>query len=789
MNGKIFRSLFAFFAVNALVALSLCHSAFCDVKSTHGELLFSDAKISAVKTSADYTVLRDRFISAADYVLNNTAHPVEAIDIDTTDLRHYEKYIMRLVMAYKITDDSRYFDKAVGYLQQICAYPSWDWWAGDDLVTSHLIMGLSFAYDYLYAELDSQLREDIKNRLLQELDKKVHTNHAIYFDDTLSRRSTLLGNHLWINNTAVYQAAVALRNDIPAAAQAEYVNTTTEMMMNKVMHLLPKDGSGQEVSAYSLYGLHYMLQFLELKKRNEGLTHYSDSDYFKYIMYYMHHNLFPDHSIWVNIADHSNTSYWYSPHSYCFLLADEFNDPVLQHIALYYSESSPMIDTYPMFSLFWFDPALVPQLPATGIPKIAFFEENGQVAYRTSWSDEAMYVNFICGKLKTGHSHPDQNSFLVYHKGNHLITDQGYSYWKTTGEHSTLVVDDYGQIGENYIWLPGDIASDLADTYDFYADENNLYAHFTGDASNAYRVQCDLDLFRRHFVILGNYIIIFDRVRTFSPKTMEIRFHNSDLSEVVDEVNRFTLSSASATAILTVSDSQMEFYFGDDKEAQIAPTYFVPPMGYPGLTSQELYSYLRAYYQSEQPYDGLSVKDVLADFTSDGFPPPQHGYHLSQKTVSPVTEAVFKNLLLVKDTGTSSPVVSRVDNSTVTGFVISEAGRKITCLFNKSLDMNRKNTYGSISFVGCMVVSVDNISMGTNKTYTKNATIVSSGFLLGDVNQDGKVRAYDAALAARYAIGLEPDFTEEQILAANFDGIGGVNAYDAALIARKSIGL
>lgn len=61
-------------------------------------------------------------------------------------------------------------------------------------------------------------------------------------------------------------------------------------------------------------------------------------------------------------------------------------------------------------------------------------------------------------------------------------------------------------------------------------------------------------------------------------------------------------------------------------------------------------------------------------------------------------------------------------------------------------------------------------------------------FLYGDVNENEEVTATDAALAARYAVGLIT-LTAEQITKADVTGTSGVTATDAAWIARKAVGL
>jgi len=58
----------------------------------------------------------------------------------------------------------------------------------------------------------------------------------------------------------------------------------------------------------------------------------------------------------------------------------------------------------------------------------------------------------------------------------------------------------------------------------------------------------------------------------------------------------------------------------------------------------------------------------------------------------------------------------------------------------------------------------------------------------GDVDGNGEVSAYDAALTAQAAVGLIT-LTAEQVQAADVSGEGEVSAYDAALIAQRAVGL
>jgi hypothetical protein len=59
----------------------------------------------------------------------------------------------------------------------------------------------------------------------------------------------------------------------------------------------------------------------------------------------------------------------------------------------------------------------------------------------------------------------------------------------------------------------------------------------------------------------------------------------------------------------------------------------------------------------------------------------------------------------------------------------------------------------------------------------------------GDVSGDSALSAYDAALCARIAVGLDAYPTGDNLTKADVSGGGGVTAYDAALIAQRAVGL
>jgi uncharacterized protein (TIGR02145 family) len=81
-------------------------------------------------------------------------------------------------------------------------------------------------------------------------------------------------------------------------------------------------------------------------------------------------------------------------------------------------------------------------------------------------------------------------------------------------------------------------------------------------------------------------------------------------------------------------------------------------------------------------------------------------------------------------------------------------------------------------------------------TPTSGGSFTISGLTLGDVDNDGKILAYDAALTLQYSVGLDPlpaidalPWENWRDSTANVDGTAGITANDAGMILQYSAGI
>lgn len=178
----------------------------------------------------------------------------------------------------------------------------------------------------------------------------------------------------------------------------------------------------------------------------------------------------------------------------------------------------------------WDDPDL-PSSPHDG-PTSAHFRNTGLVVSRSDWSDDAVYVGFRCGPNTFGHSHLDCGGFVISSGASRLAIDEGvwsyahflgffdtgYRRWtfdaNATVGHNTLLIDGCGQVyDENG---PGRIVH-------YEADESGMVA--VGDLSAPYGglvTEC----VRTLVYVRPGTVIIFDRIRSDEPRTVEWLLHH-----------------------------------------------------------------------------------------------------------------------------------------------------------------------------------------------------------------------------------------------------------------------
>jgi hypothetical protein len=180
------KTIFAFLVVLMLVA---CTSA----KSQDSQVIVLEKQILShpifLFTMKDEEVVRNniktiplakeiytRLLSEAETLLSTPLQTYDSARVQLhTMLGISREQLYRMItlsMAYRITKDSRFLDKAEAELINVCKYPNWD--PRHFLDDAEMTMAVSIAYDWLYNELKKETKDlVVQSRKTKALDLAV----------------------------------------------------------------------------------------------------------------------------------------------------------------------------------------------------------------------------------------------------------------------------------------------------------------------------------------------------------------------------------------------------------------------------------------------------------------------------------------------------------------------------------------------------------------------------------------------------------------------------------------
>lgn len=412
-----------------------------------------------------------------------------------------------LGLAYLMTDDKRYVVAAERWLSALLAVPVWR--GSGNLGRSSWTVACALLYDWLYNELDEDLRLRIKKRLLEEASIIVKT----------AARTRALSNHLLIETAAVGLVGLTFRNE---AEESEALLQQADEWANYITSHAPRDGSWGEGVQYWQYGLSYFLRFLEAAKTSGYRDYYPQYDWLQQTGFFPIYFSLPGRLTEViNFSDCGSKRYL--PASHFYQLAAVYQNGYYQDYANRILSTKP--HKFSWMDFIYYDPNISSQDFHT-LPTLKHFADNGFVTLRSGWDEKATAIGFRCGpaaghrnqghprRLENrgfgpGHGHPDINSFCLFSHSQWLAIDPGYTYLKETRNHNTVMVNGFGQAGAGKKWL------------DFMAFEarqpapailriesNPVFDYVLGDAGNIYVDEAKLKHFRRHLLFLKPDIVV-----------------------------------------------------------------------------------------------------------------------------------------------------------------------------------------------------------------------------------------------------------------------------------------
>ncbi len=424
-------------------------------------------------------------------------------------------------LTYLLTEDEGTLSKVEHLVEMLVELDHWgqDYRPGVDIQASFALFGAAITYDWLYDDLDP----DLRNRLRDSLAAQARCMYGPAKGGWIWWAKHPEGNHFYLNATALLFAALALYEEVEDAPQWAYV---ARERLRQTLGVWPKDEQGDfwEGTSYWDFSVRRLIRGVALLDQATGEDLIGDNPWFAATAYWRWH--MTDHVNGINLIFGDQRREASTAAETLAYLARRYGDRVVQDMA----EDAAVGREGALFAV-WHDDAMTSDSAMKAVPLEGLFDNTGAVVLRSSWIEPDQTVfGFTCapvgghhlvGLRKAGftplgaHSHPDANAFVIVRGGQYLAADDGYCALKETANHCTLLVDGKGQIGSGQRW-PKVVAERTA-TLGPTALSPRI-SLLVGDAGGAYPHAEDLRRFRRRIVSFGRrWFVVCDDLQADRP--------------------------------------------------------------------------------------------------------------------------------------------------------------------------------------------------------------------------------------------------------------------------------
>ncbi len=432
-----------------------------------------------------------------------------------------------LAYGYAMTGERGLFERARTMMLGIAR---WERWTDVDscsngkdpcLDTYLITFGMSIAYDYLYPHLSGDDRRTISNAIVEKGLRPIASRAGA--EDSFVSHPQRWPNGCAMVSAALGLGALAVRGEHPEAGK--HLDLAVRLSRLFLDEFGNADGGLVEGFYYGAASMEPLALFFSCLKRETGADLFVHP-YFRRAHEFPLYFTVPGKNWLAGFGDTGG------PQGSQPLMIGMFRRMELSSSAQYYlrqTASAERVDPLYLEAIqrwlfyalrqgnsFAVQPDLSAAKPPAALAKE--FRSVGCVALRSGWNAADTLVAFRSGP-SVGHSHLDQNSFIVAARGEVLASDPGYQRFDMNypdGRDRELTRLEHaftrGSLGHNVILVDGEGQKKADGALRGFFDSPNT-AGVTGEAANAYRT---LRQFTRHVLHvrpLGLFVVL-DQVRT-----------------------------------------------------------------------------------------------------------------------------------------------------------------------------------------------------------------------------------------------------------------------------------
>ena len=458
-------------------------------------------------------------------------------------------------LAYAVERDAKYLAAAKKWTLAAIDYEPWGYTYNKpnvDLAAGHLLYAIGWAYDLLYKDFTEAERA----RIRASLERHAGLVYA-YFNASTSKRHNFTQNHDFIPTAGLAVTALALMGESKDAGKWAALARAHHHRANQ---LLSPDGYYYEGVEYWIFSIPWLVHFYDAWEHSTGESLWTLGPARNW-KYFLAHSLLPDGQSVFDFGD-----IWEGPltrakggaefdrvypggalqsnYNVMYRVAARLQDPEAQAVAERYARfKHSNLEEY--WSLLWRDP----QIAASSIDKLPLtkhFDDMGVVYTRTSWAANATAVAFKAGppeghraarlagtipewSLDSGHSHPDNGSFIIWAQGKYLTGDTGYAGLPQALHHNTITVGGIGQgiEGQHDVWrkMPHAALDGIRITS---VKSEREALRIEAEIAAAYPADAGLTRFTRALTIERDRVVVDDIVGLSTARPVQWYFQSDD---------------------------------------------------------------------------------------------------------------------------------------------------------------------------------------------------------------------------------------------------------------------
>jgi len=529
-----------------------------------------------------------------------------------------------VALHYVLTGDKASFDKSVAYLKWLAGTA--DWASGgepavedtpeayakvlakmmqfgpsgernSEVYASFTMVGAALTWDWLYNDLDPVFREQFREILWQHA-------RAMYYGGHLKgnprggywNNGAPAYNHRWYRDWGLTLAALGTAEGKP---EQQWLMGKVRKELQFMHDWLPVDGSQHEGPGYGSSAGALGITF-QVSDDLIG-TRFLDAPFYRTGAAYTLHASAPGMTEAMHFADCHTRARSFHPFFLKTAAARKQADVVdgIRHA------SRINIKGWGERSSVWlpliFDDPSIQGGQYMNLPTTAFLPDLGIAIIRSSWADSAVATRFKCGPmggykanawreankasdgtlpyLNVAHDHPDANSFTIFGDGDYMAETDRYPMkpGKLSSGHNTILINGIGQAvsgrPEDQVWQqPGSGDMTKMGKITAWKDAGDVVV-VEGEAAGSYLAYTDrktkrsrpaLDPFRRTLIwVNGDYILVFDDVRSAKPVDVTYLVQGAKLAPVDEAQGRYRLSKNKAQCdFQLVADAPLETKIG-----------------------------------------------------------------------------------------------------------------------------------------------------------------------------------------------------------------------------------